>query len=482
MSKTAQPDPFAIKSGAPEIQGEMRPKPKLADRISPRIIWAGVLILGAILTVFLVAFGDMDTHQSQPAAKEEEAKQKEASVERGTPKELKGEQEVGRPQSPSLALAQTPAVTGAAAEVAPAATGTTGTPPTTTAPARTTGGALGVPAMGADGNRGLSRADGNDGSQQIPVLTPAQQAARDAEEKRRLRTVEARTAGLSMKGFTSGSGGGDAPGSAATNAISNLLAAAQQGAAGSAAPVIPTGLQQNTRGDAEQDEKLDFIKNASKEDRGYHQHVPLPAISPNEVKFGTYLPMQLEQDMNSDLPGDVTARITEDVYDTITGCKLLIPANSKAMGRYDSKVAIGQNRALIVWNRMYARDGSELNLAGMQAYDTSGAAGMGAEVDNHYLRLFGLAFGMSMVTASVQLSVPQSNGTNNSPTVEQAVATALAQQYGQLGAQILGKYMAVQPTLRNFVGERFTIMVPRTIVFKKVWRDRCGGAPAKVSR
>jgi type IV secretory pathway VirB10-like protein len=151
----------------------------------------------------------------------------------------------------------------------------------------------------------------------------------------------------------------------------------------------------------------------------------------------------------------------------------LIPALSTVLGKYDSKVALGQGRNLIAWSAMYFPDGSELNLAGMQAYDTSGAAGLEADVDNHYLRMFGLTFAMSMITAGVQTSVPQTSSGNSTPTTQQTIATALAQQYGNLGAQIIGKYMAVQPTLRNVAGERFTIMVPRTMVFKKVWRQRC---------
>jgi type IV secretory pathway VirB10-like protein len=188
----------------------------------------------------------------------------------------------------------------------------------------------------------------------------------------------------------------------------------------------------------------------------------------------------LEGGMNSDLPGQITARSTDDVYDSVTGCRLLLPAMTQFIGRYDSKVAIGQGRQLFVWNSAIFRDGAELNLAGMQGYDQAGQSGLASDVDNHYLRLFGLAFGMSRVTAGVQLSVPQptqtANGAAPGMSSAQVVSTALAQQYGQLGAQILGKYMNVQPTLRNFPGERFTILVPHTIVFGKVWRNRCEAA------
>lgn len=183
--------------------------------------------------------------------------------------------------------------------------------------------------------------------------------------------------------------------------------------------------------------------------------------------------MTLEQGINSDLPGQITARVTEDVYDSVTGCLLLIPAMAKGVGKYDSKIALGQGRMLVAWNSMVFPDGAELNLGGIQGYDTSGAAGLESDVDNHYWRLFGLTFGLSMITAGVQSSVPQQTNNTNTPTTGQTIATALAQQYGNLGSQIIGKYMAVQPTLRNFAGERFVLMVPRTIVFKKVWRNRC---------
>lgn len=481
MAETNTPDLFAMSSGVPGIQGDMRPKPKFADRISKKIIWVAVGGLFLVLGVFFIAFDAMDAKNAQPTTKEEEAaKKKDADIEKGTPAELKDAKSDGTPVSPSLAIT-TPKETPPSDPVDSKTAGTAGS----VLGGKQLGGVSGVPAMGNDGKGlglgGRGQSDQHDSSGGAPMLTPEQQAKKEAENKRNLRAIEARTAGLSMKGFSAGSGGGaENAGAATTAALSNLLTAAQQSAG--AGGMMPVAAQQNTKGDAEQDEKLDFIKNASKDDRGYHPHVPMKAISPNEIKFGTYLPMVLEQGMNSDQPGMVTARITEDVFDTITGCRLLIPAMSKAIGKYDSKVALGQNRSLIVWNGMYFADGSELNLAGMQGYDTSGAAGMESEVDNHYLRLFGLTFGMSMITAGVQMSVPQSNSTNTAPTPAQAVATALAQQYGQLGAQILGKYMAVQPTLKNYPGERFTIMVPRTMVFKKVWRNRCGGSEAKVAQ
>jgi type IV secretion system protein VirB10 len=187
--------------------------------------------------------------------------------------------------------------------------------------------------------------------------------------------------------------------------------------------------------------------------------------------------MSLDTSINSDLPGQITARVTEDVYDSVSGCRMLIPAMAKVVGMYDSRISLGQSRMLVAWNTLIFPDGGELNLAGIQAYDTSGQAGLQSDVDNHYWRMFGLTFGLSMITTGVQLSIPQPNPTSGggaaAQTPAQILATSLAQQYGTLGAQIISRYMAVQPTLRNFAGERFIVMVPRSIVFPKVWRDRC---------
>jgi type IV secretion system protein VirB10 len=215
------------------------------------------------------------------------------------------------------------------------------------------------------------------------------------------------------------------------------------------------------------------VKDAAKEDRSYHPFKTVKALSANEIKTGSYIPMTLSQGINSDLPGQITARISEDVYDTITGCRLLIPAMSTVVGKYDSKVALGQARMLVVWNTVVFPNGDELNIAGMQGYDTGGYAGLNSDVDNHFLRLFGLTLGMSMITAAVQVAVPQQSTTGTVQSPSQILETALAQQYGQLGAQLLGKYMQIQPTLKNYPGERFMIVVPHTIVFDKVWRNRC---------
>lgn len=451
MSDANKPDPFDLSVGVPAIEGSLRPTPKFADRISKRVLIVAFCGVMLVFGIFMVSLDKMDRKKARPPAPEKTATKK-TDAESTVPKELRGsvEADIGTSVARASLVNQSPPALPEPAASAPVK------------PQQPKGQ---VPAIGGMAGGSLIPNEVPANGVVVP-LTPAQQAENAAVHARVTRMNTARMTGLSAKPFASEE---KAPGTAVNAEIASLLASAKAGGAGQQA----ASSSNSPRVDSEQDEKLDFIKSAAKDDRGYHTHIPQPAISPNEIKTGSFIPMTLEQGINSDLPGQITARVTEDVYDSVTGCLLLIPAMAKGVGKYDSKIALGQGRMLVAWNSMVFPDGAELNLGGIQGYDTSGAAGLESDVDNHYWRLFGLTFGLSMITAGVQSSVPQQTNNTNTPTTGQTIATALAQQYGNLGSQIIGKYMAVQPTLRNFAGERFVLMVPRTIVFKKVWRNRC---------
>lgn len=457
-------DPFDLAAGAPKIVGPLRPKPKFADRLSKRVLFVIFGFIGLLLAIFFFALDSMDrkkttgaeTVSTQP--KQDTAKTSDGAV----PSELLGESTdklgVERKVAGSLVSPGIPAP--AASDVIPGQQNA-GRERAGIVPAMTP--ASGIPAAGSGGIPTNAQV----GTHQ---MTPEQQAKAAEKAARAARMAQARSNGLVGKAFA-----GDSGTNPAGNSRMDELMALAKGAGNGGS------MQQTSapKGDSDQDTKLAFLKSAEKESiNGYHPHTTQPALSKYEIKTGSFIPMTLEQNINSDLPGQVTARVTEDVYDSTTGCLLLMPAMSKAVGRYDSKVMLGQGRQLIVWNSVIFSDGSELNLAGMQGYDTSGAAGLDSEVDNHYWRLFGLTFGLSMISTGVQLSAPPPPAVapgqpTPAPTAAQIMASSLAQSYGQLGAQILGKYIQVQPTLRNYAGERFTVMVPRTIVFPKTWRNRC---------
>lgn len=497
MAEEKKKDLFDLSAGVPQVEGEMRPKPKLADRLSWRIGAAVGVFLMIVMGLFFWGLSGVGEKKAPTPGKAASGDKKDAPVGSSVPKDLQA-------AAPADGV---PAMAGAGAEGGEAGGRTAGTlvnrvtsvfPSFGGASAPVAAGVAGhgkagkgdgvpgvdwsglntgkVPPVSGTGSGGQIPKEGQPGVSGAP-LTPAQQAAEQEKSARMARMAQARTGGMSSKSFDEGAPPVGGQSDALKSQLMKMAADAQKGGgAGTGGAAAMPGAGQKGA-DAEQDEKLAFLQAAEKAPRNYHPYVPLPPLSPNEIKEGTSISLVMEGGMNSNLPGQITARSTDDVYDSVTGCRLLLPASTQFIGRYDSKVAIGQDRQLFVWNSAIFRNGDELNLAGMQGYDMAGQSGLQSEVDNHYMRLFGLAFGMSMVTAGVQLSVPQpTTGPGNTGaqmSSAQVVSTALAQQYGQLGAQILGKYMNVQPTLRNFPGERFTILVPHTIVFSKVWRNRC---------
>src|SRR3546814_18924112 len=102
---------------------------------------------------------------------------------------------------------------------------------------------------------------------------------------------------------------------------------------------------------------------------------------------GTVIPAALLTTVNSDLPGQVIASVTEHVYDSVTGRHLLIPQGSRLIGQYDSQVAYGQRRVLLVWTRLIRPDGSSLVLDRLPTTDAAGPAGLEEWVGWHLRRL-----------------------------------------------------------------------------------------------
>jgi type IV secretion system protein TrbI len=106
------------------------------------------------------------------------------------------------------------------------------------------------------------------------------------------------------------------------------------------------------------------------------------------VQAGSVIPAALITDLRSDLPGQVTAQVTEHVYDSPTGKYLLVPQGSKLVGTYDSQVAFGQDRLLLVWTRLLLPNGRSIVLERQPRADVHGFAGLEDDVDYHWSQLF----------------------------------------------------------------------------------------------
>jgi type IV secretion system protein VirB10 len=201
------------------------------------------------------------------------------------------------------------------------------------------------------------------------------------------------------------------------------------------------------------------------------------AGQPLELKTGTVIPGVMVTGINSDLPGSLIGQVSQNVYDSRDGRQLLIPQGSKLYGVYDSRVVYGQERVLIAWNRVIFPDGSSMTLGAMPGADMSGYAGFEDQVNNHYLRLFGSAVLMSLITGGSAYAMDSTNNSGDSDSdktsMQDEMISALSAQLGQTGAALLQKNLTIKPTLEIRPGYQFIVVLTQDLVFKEpytAWR------------
>lgn len=218
--------------------------------------------------------------------------------------------------------------------------------------------------------------------------------------------------------------------------------------------------------------KKAFLKTSSQADDSYLHETLNNPVSPYELKTGAIIPAILLTGINSDLPGQITAQVRSNVYDTIAGKYVLIPQGAKLTGLYDSQVAYGQKRVLIVWKRVIFPNGQSVNLEGMPGVDMSGYAGFNDQVDNHYFKIFGSVILMSVISAGAQLSQPQQQVNPNTPlSVNQTLAASLGTNIMNTATTITQKNLGIQPTLVIRPGYLFNVGVTKDIVFPGAYQD-----------
>lgn len=210
--------------------------------------------------------------------------------------------------------------------------------------------------------------------------------------------------------------------------------------------------------------KEDFF-NADLKNLGYLPNQVVPQQSPFELKRGSVIPATLITGINSDLPGRITAQVSQNVYDSATGHRLLIPQGTKVFGRYDSKVPFGQSRVLVVWTDIIFPNGSTLQIGGMAGTDAEGYGGFRDKVNNHYLRTFGSAVLIALIGTGIDMAVPQSSTLATQDTASDATRRNFAETFGRVADRTIQRNMDVQPTLQIRPGYKFNILVDQDIVF-----------------
>jgi type IV secretion system protein VirB10 len=199
-----------------------------------------------------------------------------------------------------------------------------------------------------------------------------------------------------------------------------------------------------------------------------------------EIKAGWEIPAVLEQSLNSDLPGELKALVMASVYDTATGRYLLIPQGSRLVGKYDSRVAYGQDGVQVAWSRIIFPDASSIDLNGMVGLDSQGNSGLPDKVDRHYGRMIGFSALTSLFTAAFEISQRRNQSFLAYPSPGEAASGAVGRELSQTGSQITRRNLNVQPTIKVPVGYKFTVRVNRDIVF--VESLRWGARPQFCSR
>ncbi|NKL23578.1 IncP-type conjugal transfer protein TrbI [Rhizobium leguminosarum] len=253
---------------------------------------------------------------------------------------------------------------------------------------------------------------------------------------------------------------GRQPTNAVTNSASDLYAAAMKSG------LMGQNVDQNA-----QTSKEDFF-NQDIKDLGYLPNQVVPQMSPYELKRGSVIPATLITGLNSDLPGRITAQVSQNVYDSATGYRLLIPQGAKLFGRYDSKVSFGQERVLVVWTDLIFPNGSTLQIGGMAGTDAEGYGGFQDKVDRHLWRTFGSAVLVAIIGTGIDMSMPESSTLATQDTASDAARRNFAESFGRVAEETISKNLNVQPTIRIRPGYKFNVLVDQDIIFPSIYGGR----------
>ncbi|WP_306028666.1 TrbI/VirB10 family protein [Stappia sp. MMSF_3263] len=269
-----------------------------------------------------------------------------------------------------------------------------------------------------------------------PVVPPAIQAPKLNEQEQR-RLAEEEAARTSRVFFQTGQATSDTAGLGAVPSIGGS---------------VPSGV-------SAQDGNTAFL-NASVDRRTTASDRVMAPASPYVLQAGSVIPAALVTGIRSDLPGQITAQVTQHVYDSPTGRLLLIPQGTRIIGEYSNDVGFGQRRVLLVWNRLILPNGRSIVLERQPGADTLGFAGLEDGVDYHWWDL-AKAAGLSTL-----LSVGAELAASDDDRLVQAIREGAQDTIGDAGLQIVQRQLQVAPTLTIRPGFPVRVIVTRDLVLE----------------
>jgi type IV secretion system protein TrbI len=297
-------------------------------------------------------------------------------------------------------------------------------------------GDLGKPILNAQERGQLGQAPG------APNATVAGQATPQVSPERQRRIQEIDSARTARLFATSEARGNEATSGVAAPAELATGAPTPQGAA----PTV-------------QDRQSAFL-NTTPERRTASAERVSPPASRTVLQAGAIISAALITGIRSDLPGQVTAQVTENVYDSLTGRTLLVPQGSRIIGQYDNSVQFGQTRVLLVWNRLLLPDGRSIVLERAPGADAQGFAGLQDGVNFHWWDLAKAAGLSSLLSIGSELAV------DNDDRLLRALRNGGQDTFNDAGQQIVRRQLNVAPTLTIRPGFPVRVIVTRDLTLE----------------
>jgi len=208
-----------------------------------------------------------------------------------------------------------------------------------------------------------------------------------------------------------------------------------------------------------QDRQNAFLNAAADRRTVATDRVVAPA-SPNILQAGAVISAALITGIRSDLPGQITAQVTENIYDSPTGRILLVPQGTRVIGQYDNNVQFGQSRVLLVWNRLIFPNGRSIVLERQPGADAEGFAGLQDGVDYHWWDLAKAAGLSTLLSVGAELAV------DNDDRLIQAIRNGGQDTINDAGQQIVRRQLNIAPTLTIRPGFPVRVIVTRDLVLE----------------
>ncbi|WP_227287674.1 TrbI/VirB10 family protein [Boseongicola sp. H5] len=187
-----------------------------------------------------------------------------------------------------------------------------------------------------------------------------------------------------------------------------------------------------------------------------------PPASPYILQAGAVIPAALVTGIRSDLPGQIVAQVTQNVYDSPSGRYLLIPQGTRLIGAYDNDVGSGQRRVLLVWTRLILPGGRSIVLERLPGADGGGYAGLEDGVDHHWWDLARAAVLSTLLNIGAELAIDEGD------RIAGAIRDGAQDTIGDAGQEIVRRQLAIPPTLTIRPGFPVRVIVTRDIILEPV--------------